>query len=239
MAITVVPIAGTELRLVPGAWPLPAALRRQVPDCWARMVAARPGIWDGRIYGFTPPQIDERRVLRAEAREDDYSAYLTWREAGFPEMGWRHIFVTALICSADGAIILGVMGRETLNAGRVYPPGGVLEPRDLGPDGMVDAEAAIALELMEETGLDASVARPGALLAIFDEPRVCISRALHFDASAAELVQVVRRNIAEQDEPELADVVACRNVQDGRAAGELANYAGVLLDQVSSGQMTL
>lgn len=239
MAIQIRPIAGTDFPLVPGEFPLPAELRARVPEVWARLLARNPSIWDGRIYGFTPPLIGADGVLRAEAREDAYSAHLTWRDAGFPEIGLVHIFVTALICSSDGAVLLGRMSGDTLNAGRIYPPGGVLDPRDLHSDGRVDAEGAIGFELMEETGLDAADAHKGALLAISDGPRVCISRALHFDLTADVLHQVITENLERQKERELDAIIVCRSTADGRRAGNLVPYAEALLDAVFSGQVAL
>ncbi|SMQ67304.1 hypothetical protein SAMN06295905_1556 [Devosia lucknowensis] len=239
MTIRIETIAGTDLPLRPGGFPLPQDLRGQVPAVWAKMIARNPTIWDGRLYGFTPPVVDAAGILRAEAMEDDYSAHLAWREAEFPEIGLCHMFVTAIICSSDGAIILGRMSGDTINAGRVYPPGGVLDPRDLGADGRIDAERAIGFELNEETGLHAADARKGALLAISDGPRMALGRVLHFDRTADALVQEITATLEQQDERELDAVVACRSTADGRAAGNLAPYAEALLDAVFGGRIDL
>lgn len=230
MTVEIIPIAGTDIRFVPGAWPLPAALRAQVPANWARVKAEKPQTWDGRILGFSPPEIGADAILRAEAREDAYSAFLTWQHAGYPEIGLHHMFGTALILSSDDALIFGVMGGDTINAGRVYPPGGSLEPRDVGADGLVDAEACIALELWEETGLRAEEAEQGPLLAIIKTPRLSVSRVFRFDRTAEQLLETIRANLETQDERELADVVACRTPADGWAAGELVDYAAALLE---------
>jgi 8-oxo-dGTP pyrophosphatase MutT (NUDIX family) len=239
MGIKIIPIAGTDFRLVPGNWPMPDVLRAEVPAAWARLAARNPHVWDGRILGFTPPVLGTDGILRAEAREDAYSAFLTWRDAGFPDIGTVHAFGTALIVSKDGALIFGVMGKHTVNAGRVYPPGGSLEPGDLRADGSVDVEGCIARELLEETGLDAGEAVPGPLLAIFQGPRLCISRAFHFDLGADDLVARIRESLDAQEHRELADVVACRTVEDGRRAGALADYAAAILEAVSAGRLAL
>lgn len=239
MAILIRQIAGTDLRLEPGGFPLPPELRAQVPAVWARLRQGNPSIWDGRLYGFGQPNIGEDGVLSAPAWEDDYSAHVTWRDAGFPDIGLYHIFVTALICSSDGAILLGRMSANTLNAGRVYPPGGVLDPRDLTADGRIDAERAIGFELTEETGLDSATARKGALLCISEGPRLCICRALHFDVPAAELQREILATIARQPQPELDAIVVCRSVADGETSGQLVPYAAALIDAVFSGAIDL
>ena len=239
MGIEIIPIAGTDFRLFPGAWTLPDWLRAEVPASWARRKAKTPQVWDGRILGFSAVTVGQDGVLRAEAREDAYSAFLAWHEAGFPDIGITHAFGAAWICSSDGALILGVMGQGTVNAGRIYPPGGSLEPGDLRTDGSVDVEGCIARELSEETGLDSGDAVAGPLLAIFQGPRLCISRAFHFDMTAEDLVARIRENLARQEHRELADVVACRTVEDGRRAGALADYAAEVLDAVSVGRLVL
>ena len=218
---------------------MPDAMRAEVPASWARRKAKTPQVWDGRILGFSEVVVGQDGVLRAEAREDAYSAFLTWHEAGFPEIGITHAFGAAWICSTDGALILGVMGRHTVNAGRVYPPGGSLEPGDVRNDGSVDVEGCIARELKEETGLDSGDAVAGPLLAIFQGPRLCISRAFQFDLTAEQLIAMVRANLEGQEHRELADVVACWSVEDGRRAGALADYAAEVLDAVSAGRLVL
>lgn len=239
MAIDIIPIAGTDFRLVPGNWPMPADMRGEVPAVWAQLAAKNPHVWDGRILGFTPPALGADGVLRAEAREDDYSAFLTWRDKGFPEIGVVHIFGTALILSSDGALILGVMGGKTVNAGRVYPPGGSLEPRDVREDGVVDVEGCIETELIEEAGLRMADGVKGPLLAVLDGPRISITRVVRYAATADALLSQVRANLSAEDDPELADVVACRTVADGQAAGNLVPYAAAMIEAYSLGQLQI
>ena len=236
MSIRIIPIKGTEIPFAAGPWPMPEALRAEIPASWARVVAAQPETWDGRILGFMPPEIGADGVLCSVAYEDAYSTFLTWRNAGFPDIGLFHMFVTALIHSADGALIFGVMGQQTVNAGRIYPPGGSLEPRDVR-DGMVDAEACIAVELEEETGLNGADARLGPLLAVFHGPRVAIARVFHFEQSADELLEIIRGNLDRQEHRELADVVALRSAAEGRAAGDLVDYAKAILDALEAGRL--
>lgn len=203
------------------------------------MFAANPHLWDGRMLGVTPPVIGDDGVLRAEAREDAFSSFLTWREAGFPEMGIRNLFGSALIMSSDGAMIFGVMGEDTANAGLIYPPGGSLEPRDVLPDGRVDVVRSTDIELMEETGLDSARARRGAMIAVLDGPRVSISQAFHFDATADELLAEIRANLDTQEHRELADVIALRRASDGAGRGKVMAYAVELLDAWQDGKISL
>ena len=237
--VRIVPITGVEIRLAAGNWPLPAEMRAAVPGRWQAMLAQNPHLWDGRILGVTKPVIGDDGIVRAEAREEAYSAFLVWREAGFPEIGIRNMFGSGLIVSSDGALIYGIMGGTTANAGRVYPPAGTLEPRDINAEGMVDIQGSIAIELMEETGLHIDEARRGGMVAVLDEPRISIAQALHFPATAEELLSRIRANLDRQEERELADVVAVRSAADARAAGDPPPYAAALADAIGSGSLRL
>lgn len=239
MSIRVLPINGVDIRLAEGAWPMPDELRASVPGRWAAMLEANPHLWDGRILGVSPPVVGDDGILRSEAREDAFSAFLVWRDAGFPEMGIRNLFGSALVVSADGFLILGVMGEDTANAGRIYPPGGSLEPRDVMEDGRVDVARSTEIELTEETGLDAAHARLGSLIAVLDGPRVSIGQAFHFDASAEELLAEIRGNLDQQEHRELADVVALRRASDAAGRGQVMAYAAELLDVWQDGKISL
>lgn len=122
------------------------------------------------------------------------------------------------------------MAAHTLNAGRVYPPGGSLEPADVMPDGCVDVLGSIARELAEETGLDAKDAEQGGFLAIFDDRRrLAIAQLLRFPQSSVHLSEKVRDYLAREHKPELAGVamIARRSQIDATMPGfaqELALY---------------
>lgn len=218
---------------------MPEDLRASVAGRWAAMVEANPHLWDGRILGVSPPVIGEDGILRSEAREDAFSAFLTWREAGFPEMGIRNLFGSALVVSADGFLILGLMGDDTANAGRIYPPGGSLEPRDVLENGRVDVAGSTEMELTEETGLHPADARRGKLVAVIDGPRISIGQAFHFDASADALLTQIRANLDRQEHRELADVVALKRAADAAGRGQVMAYTAALLDLWQDGKISL
>jgi len=239
MSISIIPIKGVDIRFVEGAWPLSDELRASVAPRWAEMIAANPHLWDGRIVGVTPPVIGDDGILRAEAKEDAFSAFLTWREAGFPQIGIHNLFGSALIMSNDGYMILGLMGEDTANAGKIYPAGGSLEPRDVLPDGRIDVARSTQWELEEETGLNHADSRRGNLVAVLDGPRISIGQAYHFDATADDLVAEIRTNLESQEHRELADVVALRRAADVAGRGQVMAYAAELLDAWQDGRITL
>lgn len=235
----IIPIHDVDIRLVPEPWPVPRELRNKVPETWARLVAVNPKIWDGRILGVSgigggPPRV-ENGVLRGEAREDSFSAFLTWRDLGFPEIGVRNVFGSAVIISSDNAVLLGKMGEWTANAGQIYPAAGSLEPGDV-VDGRVRVFGSLARELAEETGLSVEGAQIGQTFAIFDGPRISVARGLHFAASIDALQAEVRANLDAQSERELADVVAVRTRVDLEAVGPFPPYVGELMDAFAAGR---
>jgi 8-oxo-dGTP pyrophosphatase MutT (NUDIX family) len=239
MSVTIEHLSGVDIRMAEGAWPLPEAMRASVPGRWARMVEDNPNLWDGRILGVSQPLVGADGVLRGEAREDAYSAFLVWREAGFPPIGVLNLFGSALIVSSDGALVFGVMDQSTANPGRVYPPGGSLEPRDVTGEGVVDVLGSVRLELAEETGLDAADARLGELIVAFDGPRISVAQAYHFALPAEQLLAHIRGNLDGQEHRELADVVAVRSQADAAAAGDVVPFAGAIAEAFGKGRLKL
>jgi len=234
----IIPIEDVDIRFVPEPWAVPQALRDRVPDTWVRLLAENPTIWDGRILGVSgvgggPPRVEDG-VLRGEAREDSFSAFLTWRELGFPEIGVRNVFGSAIVISSDGGVLLGKMGEWTANAGQIYPAAGSLEPSDV-VDGHVRVFDSLARELTEETGLTVGEARVGRTVAIFEGPRISVARGLHFAETMGVLQARVRANLEAQQERELADVVAVRTRSELEAAGKFPPYVAELMDAFAGG----
>ena len=208
-----------RLQLVPGAWPLTDEIRGRVDEHWRAQVAANPHLWNGKVLGALAPGLPggvaiKDGVISAHVVEGDFASFIAWRDWGFPEVGIRNLFGSALVLSADGAIIFGVMADTTANAGKIYPPGGSLEPSDCDAEGRVGLVASIERELNEETGLIATDARCEGMLAAFDGPRVAIGRLFRFAARASDLVDEIMANLEHQEERELARVVAFRPGDD-------------------------
>lgn len=236
----IVPVTQIDILSVPGPWPLSESQRAAVADYWRGATEANPHLWDGRILGLSAPgggmPSVENGVFRAEAREDAYSAFMLWRQQGFPEIGIWHAFGWALIVSSDNALIYGVMGGQTANAGRVYPPGGSLEPRDVLPDGRVDVRRSIALEMEEETGLRVDEAVDGGMVVVFDGPRLSFGRVLRFAEPAADLAARIRANLDRQEHRELADIVVLRSRADAERAGAVP-YAMAVAEAFFTGTL--
>jgi 8-oxo-dGTP pyrophosphatase MutT (NUDIX family) len=100
------------------------------------------------------------------------------------------------------------MGKNTSNAGKIYPPSGTLDLKDVALDRTIDIEASMRRELREETGLLAEdlIAKEAYIVT---EPmaRVCVVRVFDTGLPAADTIKRIQANIAADPDPELDDVI--------------------------------
>jgi len=203
----VYPILSLDLKLTDDRWDFALNESDRIAAHWAELKAANPGLWNGDVLMCAKADISGA-VLSARFIRADFASLAAWRDWGWRMTEALNCFGSAAVLSAEGALLYGRMASHTLNAGRVYPPGGSLEPADVQADGSVDVQGSITRELAEETGLDAHEAEQGGYLAIFDDHRrLAIAQLLRFPHSSAYLAQRVRDYIAAERKPELADVM--------------------------------
>jgi 8-oxo-dGTP pyrophosphatase MutT (NUDIX family) len=203
-----------------------AARRTLISDHWSRAVAAKPALFDGTVL-IAEGLSFERGRLSATLRPIPFSAFLAWRDWGYPVGGLTHLSAAAAIVSADGAVLLGRMGAHTANAGRIYLVGGTPDLSDVGADGTVDLVATAARELAEETGLSPA-GGAAEVLFVRDPPRAVVVAVHRFSASAEDLAADIRRFLANDKEPELADIVVVRDAAAADPAAVPATTRAVL-----------
>ncbi|MBU1176530.1 MAG: NUDIX hydrolase [Alphaproteobacteria bacterium] len=206
-------IAGTDLRMTDTAWPFAEANRDAIAAHWRQAQQRRPALFDGQVLGALAPRV-VGGILTAELIVTRFSAFLAWRDWGFPDQSYFNAFGSAIIAGNDGGLIYGVMGEHTSNAGHVYPCGGSLEPGDVGSDGVADVFASTARELAEETGLDARDASCGGDFLVSTGQLLSIARLYVFDMPAAALATRIRDNLDRQTDRELSDVVVLTRAAD-------------------------
>jgi 8-oxo-dGTP pyrophosphatase MutT (NUDIX family) len=204
-ALTPIPITSLDLRLRPGAWAFADAERTRIADHWRKLSDDNPKIWNGDVLICTHVELRDGG-LKASFLKTDYASFVAWRDWGWPDKTVCNLFGSAAVVSADKAVLYGRMAGHTLNAGKVYPPGGSLEMMDVMADGRVDVMGSITRELEEETGLKAADAERGELLAIFDEHRVSVAQVFRFTDTAQALAARVRRYLRTAHEDELSDI---------------------------------
>lgn len=170
-------------------------------------------LWNGRTLKLTNFRFEDGAFM-GTCCECSYAAFLAWREWGAPDASAYNLFGSAVLRSADGALLYGVMSERAVTAGLIYPPGGNLDPVDLTRDGKVDVVGAIYRELAEETGLSESDVHPGDLLVAFDGPRIALAQIFHIDKKAADLRDSILRFSEASEEQELADIRIIRSRED-------------------------
>jgi hypothetical protein len=216
-------ITGLDLRCTGGCWAFEAEHRAAIADHWHKLIAANPKLWNGRTLICTRAAVEQGK-FRAEFAEIDYASFVAWRDWGRPDASVVNCFGVPAVFSSDGALLIGVMGATTLNAGKAYPPAGSLEPKDVRPDGTVDILGNMQAELMEETGLDLAEARPGRMAVIFEGPRLAVAQRFDVPLSFAAIEQRFAAHAAADEHAELAAVEGLRHGSqiDSRMPGYVA-----------------
>jgi len=208
--ITPQPIASLDLWLGPGKWAFAQDERTRIKEHWRKLADQNPRIWNGDVLICSTTSL-ANKVLSGRFIKTDYASFVAWRDWGWPDKTVSNCFGSAAVLSSDGALLYGRMADHTLNSGKLYPPGGSLEMRDVRPDGQVDVMGSIIRELEEETGLKASDAEKGELLAIYEGPRLSVAQVFRFAARAEALAGEVRRYLPSAHEDELSDIEIVRS----------------------------
>lgn len=214
-----------------GTWAFAHQRRSEIAEHWRKRHAESPSLFDGRVLMMRPPVVDDH-MFSAELMSVDFSAYLFWRDNGFPEARLFDGFGSALIRSREGHVLLGRQRGGNINAGLAYLPGGFIDARDIRRDGIVDIDASVARELGEETGLGADQFSrvPGYLITVCGRQ---ISIAIEYRSAleAKKLRLNLLAAIAEQVEPELDDILTVTDADD-LSDLKVADYVRVLLPSV-------
>jgi len=219
-------ISALDLRHTADRWAFAEREKERIDAHWQKLAASNPALWNGQVLMCHEVQLADGRLM-GRFLTTDFASFVAWRDWGWPDRSMRNCFGSAVVLSNDGALIYGRMSEATLNPGKVYPPGGSLEPLDVRPDGMVDVQGSIERELEEETGLKAGEAEPGEWIAVFDDYRLSLARAYRFDASASVLADQAVAYLKHADEEELDGVEIIRSSSqiDSRMPGYAAEIA--------------
>ena len=204
---TVFPVSEIDIEVFPEPHPFHLAESERARASWQREIAANPHLFDGRMVLQRSIRIAEGRIA-ARGHIVPYSTFLWWRKTRGP--GACHIFGMPMLLSSDGAMIAIRMGAHTANPGRVYSPGGSLEPEDI-VDGHCDVAGNIAREVREETGISLSdaIAESG-WHAIHMGGTVTVFRIFRLSATAEDIVARVAAHVVTDPHPEIDEAVAIR-----------------------------
>ncbi len=206
-------IDGLELAFAPKPWAFANERRAEIDVFFETMRKEKPTLWNGRVL-LMHHQVLEAGVLRGEYLETDYASFAAWRHWGRPPAGVRDCFGAAAIVARDGAMLLGVMGPETSNAGLIYFPCGTPDPDDV-VDGKVDLDLSVRRELKEETGLDIAEFEPDpGWTMVTDGALIAQIKVLRSHEPSAVLRERALAHLASEAHPELADIRIVRGPTD-------------------------
>jgi hypothetical protein len=214
---SVVHVERLQLAFAPKPWAFAEAKRAEIDAAFAAMQRKTPALWNGRVLMLHDYTLEDGD-FRGTYLETDYASFAAWRAWGRPEAGVCDCFGAGAIMTADGACLLGVMGLHTANAGLTYFPCGTPDPGDIVGGG-VDLDVSVRRELKEETGLDITgfKSEPG-WTTVFDLPQIAHIKVLHSDESAEVLRARILGHLAQEKQPELANISIVRGTSDFTAA---------------------
>lgn len=214
-------ICGLDTPFAPGPWAFFEREREKIDAHWARAIAEKPKLFDGRVLLMRDAALVDTRdgaILRGKFFATDFRAFHAWLHFGSAEEGVYNCFGMAGLKSRDGAFVLGEMGPHTVNAGKIYFAAGTPDLSDIFGD-RVDLAASIAREMTEETGFAAEEALPeSGFWASISGGKIAVIQTRRLALSAAEAISRAEKFIAAEPEPELTRLVAALSPEDVDAA---------------------
>lgn len=207
-------VADVVARLVPHRWRWAEANAERIATHWMHRKAQRPEIFNGRVLMLAELRT-EGQSCDARFFETDYAVLTAWLDLGRPDETVGNAFAMGALCGNDGGFILGRMADHTANAGQLYFPAGTPDLSDVTPTGEVDLAASLEREIAEETGLGSSdweIARDWTIVEA--EGRIAFLRLVRLRESAEVSRTRIRRFLASETRPELADVIVVSSEAD-------------------------
>ena len=208
------------------SWKFAIHNKEAIKENWQQLISQNPDLWDGKILSLYQYAFNQKK-LSGTLVEIDYSAFLAWRDWGFPDRNAKNLFGCTILRSSEGHLIFGKMASHTATAGQVYAPGGNLDLNDITPTGKVDIFASIARELEEETGFTLDQGELGEVLAVEDGPRLAIARILTLQLTSDQISAKISHFNANQEKPELEEAVIVTSLAD-LSAHQVVPYARAL-----------
>jgi len=216
-------------------WPLAVENAAAIAAHFANRRAANPSFYDGQVFVLRKLAQDAAGITATLSLER-FSSFLYWRDGCAEDDATLDGFGAALVRSAEGHVLAVRAAADTLNAGRVYLPGGFIDARDVRDDGTIDIDASIARELAEETGLDAHTLQrvPGYIIARHGR-FCCFGVEFRSSLSAAMLRNEMLSGMAHAGDGELTDVIVIEDEND-LAHHDVLDYARLVVGSVLGAQ---
>jgi hypothetical protein len=228
-------VADLDLAYEPAPWAFAESRADEIAEYWSARKKELPRLFNGRVlllgrHAFVKRD-DGATMLRGAYFATDYSAFLAWRDFGFPDPEVCNCFSMAALQSSDGAYILGEMAPHTANGGSVYFASGTPDLSDIF-DAHVDLGASARRELAEETGMSADevAVSPGWTI-VYAPPRIGCLKIMRSADTAENIRRRVDSFLARDADSELSRMHIVRNKADigaincPRFVADFLNYA--------------
>ena len=230
-AARIVEVAELDFAYQPRPWPFAIERADAIARHWRERKAERPEMFNGRVLLLGSREFaargDGEAILRGAYFEVDYSAFLAWRDFGFPDAAVGNCFSMAALRTSDGAFLLGEMGAHTANAGQIYFAAGTPDAHDIF-DGRVDLMANIQRELGEETGVAPDEVAFGPGWTVIDTgPRIACLKTARLAMTASVAKARIEAFLARETQPELARMHIVRahsDIDEARVPPFIAEY---------------
>ena len=99
-AIALRPVDDLDARVIPRDWAFARDNAARVEAHWRSRLASKPALFDGRVMLMSRADyvVDGgRRVMRSAHFETSFSAFMAWRDFGFPDASVRNCFSMAAL----------------------------------------------------------------------------------------------------------------------------------------------
>lgn len=199
--------------LEPYDWPFPKERAAEIAEIWERETARTAALFNGTVL-IQHRGIRDGRVFRAGYAPTEYRSFLGWMRLGNPPPLVRNGFAMAALQARDGAFLLGEMGPNTANAGKIYFAAGTPDLGDV-VEGRVDLAGSVLRELAEETGLTVKdVTVEQRWTSVMGTSRVAFMRPVRIDLPAEDARTLMLERMKSLEEDELADIHIVRTARD-------------------------
>ena len=247
----VVKVAHCSCRLAADDWLFARALADRIDQNWIAETRDNPAFFDGivlltKAYEINSGACGHAADVNATGKDAVSSAdalsvvlfetrfrnYLLWRREGFRDAGAIDGFGSAIVRSADGAILLVRQLAGNVNEGLSYFPSGFIDRRDVDADGSIDISASIARELSEEVGLQAQdLTRQPGFIVTRAGPHLSIGVVYDSPLTAKALSERIQAYLGRTTDREIETTTFVREKADLKTL-VLAPHCAVLLGRL-------
>jgi hypothetical protein len=203
-----------DLKLTDNQWAFAQNERQRIDAHWQQLVESNDMLWNGDILIAQDVFLGDG-LLSARFAVSDYASYVAWRDWGHPDKKVFNIFAMPALKTKDNILVFAEMASHTLNGGKIYPPGGTLEMRDVNERGEIDLPGSMIIEVKEESGFDLATAKPGGSYAIMDGQRIAFMRQYRCEETFADLKLLFAKHVdAHKELKRLVPIRTRKDVSD-------------------------